>query len=379
MGCHHPAPRPAYFVVVYQPPPPRAPPPPPPPPPPVLKECHIEAHIVDVHSFVTVSQKFHNPATVAINALKYNFTVLAGSAICGFEMVCASGKKVIGVIKEKEQAQQELKAAVAAGYTHALGEELTKDGEHLDHFFNRDNCSTDTAPVFSISVGNIGPNETVTINLSYINPLIDDDSKYRGRAGLKPQLRFTVPRAYMQRAGQAPSGELLSGVTHTNIPFTMKLSIEQATRIIDCRTPGYTPEEVWGPAGASNGLSDEESERFLTLTFPSSTSPSDVVVVLTADKIGDSRVFIERHPSHDTAALALTLVPADRLYESTPDMEYIVVVDRSSSMEGLPQTRYDEESTGLSPQTAASSQRYFLQYLLLWGEGGTHVERSQSL
>jgi hypothetical protein len=106
----------------------------------------------------------------------------------------------------------------------------------------------------------------------------------------------------------------------------MKLFIEQATEIIDCRVPGYTPEETWDPA-----------DRWVILTFPSSTSSSDVVVVITADKLGDSRVFIEEHPSHDppTAALALTLVPADRAYESTTAMEYIVVVDRSSSMGGL--------------------------------------------
>lgn len=292
---------------------------------------------MDVHSFVTISQKFHNPANVGTNALRYNFSVLAGSAICGFEMVRASGKKVVGVIKEKESAQQELNAAIAAGHTYAYGEELTKDGEHLRVsltaiLLNR-HCST----VFSISVGKIGAYETVTVNLSYINPLIDDDSKYRGKKELKPQLRFTVPRAYMQRAGQAPAGELLSGVTHTNVPFTMKLSIEQGSQIIDYRAPGYTPAEEWGPAGDSNELSDEERERYLTLTFPSSTSSSDVVVIITADKIGDSRVFIEELPSHNppTAALALTLVPANKVYESATDMEYIVVVDRSSSMEGL--------------------------------------------
>ncbi|KDR70953.1 hypothetical protein GALMADRAFT_144419 [Galerina marginata CBS 339.88] len=321
MGCHQPAPRPTYFVQVihvYHPQPsvPSAPPPPPPPPVPALKECHIEAHIVDVHSFVTVSQKFHNSGTVPSASLRYNFSVLAGAAICGFELIRASGKKVIGVIKGKEQAEQELKAAIAAGHTHAYGEELTKD-------------------VFSISVGNIGPNETITVNISYINPFIDDDSNYRGRAGLKPQLRFTVPRAYMQRAGQAPNGELLKGATPTNIPFTMKLSIEQATPIIDHRTPGYSPEVAWGPVGASSDLSNEERERFVTLTFPSSTSSTDVVVVITADKIGDSRVFIERHPAHKTAALALTLVPANKAYESEIDMVYIAVVDQSKSMDGL--------------------------------------------
>jgi hypothetical protein len=63
-------------------------------------------------------------------------------------MVRASGKKVIGVIKEKEAAQTELKAAIAAGHTHALGEEVSKDCEHLGRFFNRDT----TQPILLHSV-----------------------------------------------------------------------------------------------------------------------------------------------------------------------------------------------------------------------------------
>ncbi|KAG6856365.1 hypothetical protein H0H87_005275 [Tephrocybe sp. NHM501043] len=234
-------------------------------------------------------------------------------------MVRASGKKVIGVIKEKDLAQKEMDAAIAQGHAAALGEELAKD-------------------VFSITVGNIGPNETVTVNLSYIDPLIDDESKYRGREALKPQLRFTVPRAYMQRAGQAPTGKFLSGVHPTDVPFTMKIFIEQVTQIIDYRTPGYNPSETWGPVGDLAYTADEEErERFLTLTFPSSTSNKDVVVIIKADGIGKPRAFIERHPSHNppTAALALTLVPARSEYVGHIDMEYIAIVDLSNSMQGV--------------------------------------------
>jgi hypothetical protein len=118
--CGPPAPQPSYIYY-----------PPPPPPPPILKECHIDARIVDEFSSVVVSQQFHNPASVATNQLTYTFSVLAGAAICDFEMIRANGKKVIGVIKEREQAQKDLNAAIAAGHTAALGEEQTKDGEHL--------------------------------------------------------------------------------------------------------------------------------------------------------------------------------------------------------------------------------------------------------
>ena len=132
MGCGSPPPPPPppcfiYTPVYYNAPAPVIPPP----PPPVLKECKIDAYIVDIHSYVTISQKFHNPSNQATNSLTYTFGVLAGAAVCKFELVRESGKKIIGVVKEKDQAQQEMNAAIAAGHTAALGEEQTKDGEHL--------------------------------------------------------------------------------------------------------------------------------------------------------------------------------------------------------------------------------------------------------
>ncbi|KAG6848080.1 hypothetical protein H0H93_003590 [Arthromyces matolae] len=306
MTCSHPAPSPCYFS--YPPPPPYVPPPP---PPPQLEECHVEAHIIDVHSFVTLSQKFRNTANVASTELTYNFTVLAGAAICGFKMIRASRKEVIGVIKDKEQALQEINTAKAEGHAFALGEELTKD------------------------VGNINAGEAVTVEISYINPLIDDDSQYRNNNGLFPQLRFTLPLAYLQRAGQAPSGKILSGVHPTNVPFTMELSIEQSSPIIDYRTPGYTPAATFG----RDGVPEEHRDHFLHLSFPSSTSSADIIVVITAEELGFSRAFIEHHPSHDppSTALSFTFVPGDDFYEveSSTEMEYIVLVDESNSMAGL--------------------------------------------
>ncbi|KAG6836898.1 hypothetical protein H0H93_001485 [Arthromyces matolae] len=292
------------------------PPPPPPPPPPQLTECHVEAHIIDVHSFITLSQKFHNPANIAATELTYNFSVLAGAAVCGFEMVRANGRKVIGVIKDKDQAVREMNTAKTAGHVFVLGEELTKD-------------------VFSISVGNISAGETVTVNISYINPLIDDDSQFRNNTGLFPQLRFTLPLAYLQRPGQAPSGKILTGVHPTNVPFTMELHIEQSSHIIDYRTPGYTPAAKFG----RDGIPDADRERFLHLSFPASTSSADIIVVITAEELGYSRAFIEHHPSHSppSTALAFTFVPGHEYYEveAAMDMEYIVLVDQSSSMAGI--------------------------------------------
>jgi hypothetical protein len=83
---------------------------------------------VDVHSWVTLSQKFHNPADKKADRIIYTFSMLADSAIYAFEMIRQNGTKVVGISKEREQAKRELNEALAAGKTAALGEEQSKDG-----------------------------------------------------------------------------------------------------------------------------------------------------------------------------------------------------------------------------------------------------------
>lgn len=133
MGCGPPPPppRPPYCYPYVPPPKPYVPPPPPPPPPPVLTECKVDVSIVDVYSWVTLSQKFHNPGSSTANQIIYNFSVLAGSAICSFVMTRADGSRVGGVVKEREQAKRELDSALKAGKLAALGQEVTKDGEYI--------------------------------------------------------------------------------------------------------------------------------------------------------------------------------------------------------------------------------------------------------
>ncbi|KAH7908759.1 hypothetical protein BJ138DRAFT_1103236 [Hygrophoropsis aurantiaca] len=129
-----------------------------PPPSLTLKECKINVCIIDAHSRVMLSQRFQNQSDLEANQVTYTFSMLA---------TAADGTKIVGIVKEKEQARRELETALAAGHTAALGEEQTKD-------------------IFSICIGNVLPQETITINLSYINTLIDDESPN--------QIRFTLPR-----------------------------------------------------------------------------------------------------------------------------------------------------------------------------------------
>ncbi|KAH7928687.1 hypothetical protein BV22DRAFT_1030448 [Leucogyrophana mollusca] len=267
---------------------------------------------MDVHSLVTLSQQFHNRSNLTANQVTYTFSMLASAAICAFEMVRADGTKVAGVAKEKEQAQRELKSALDAGKTAALGEEQTKD-------------------IFSICVGNVLPNETITINLSYINALTDDENPN--------QIRFTLPRAYLQRYGTAPTDKITEGTRHEDIPFTMDVFISQAGRVRSVSSPAYNMSlDLGRPANIPPSAGPDENFATVAIRRSDVSGPSkDVVLVITADGLDKPRAFIADNPFPDqeTTAIGVTLVPQFRPIEAPNGMEYIVLVDRSGSMDGV--------------------------------------------
>jgi len=239
--------------------------------------------------------------------------MLAGSAIYSFEMVRQNGTKVIGLVKEREEAKRDLNAALAAGQTAALGEEQTKD-------------------VFSIELGNIGPNEVITINLSYISPLSDDEAKN--------QVRFTLPRTYMQRYGSVPTAKVSNSLGHEDVPFTMNVVVQQADRITNVKTlSGYDVDLSLGrPAGLDPSFGEHANFASLVVRRSSKAGPSrDLILIITADGLDTPRAFVESHPSpdHRTTAIGLTLVPTFEPMDSPLGMEYIVLVDRSGSMTGV--------------------------------------------
>lgn len=176
--------------------------------------------------------------------------------------------------------------------------------------------------VFSISLGNLLPNEKVTINLSYINPLLSDESA--------DHIRFTIPRAYMQRSGRSPTDKIDSGVRHENVPFTVDVNIQQAGPIhgINVRTQGSSGNKI-------NELDNHFGTVDITCTDVSGSS-EDVLIVINADGLHEPRAFVEPHPSPDqsTVAVGLTFVPRFDPVDSPCGMEYIYLVDCNKTMAG---------------------------------------------
>lgn len=120
----------------------------------------------------------------------------------------------------------------------------------------------------------------------------------------------------------------------------MNVVVQQATPIKSISCPSGHPISL------ELGIPD-------TLTAPDGSSPShfasvsltdttgfltqDVVLVVSAAGVDNPRCFIERHPSpnHESAAMALTLVPKFNLPDVPGGMEYVFLIDRSGSMAGV--------------------------------------------
>ncbi|KAH8829290.1 von Willebrand factor type A domain-containing protein [Flagelloscypha sp. PMI_526] len=277
----------------------------------LLDGSKVEVLIADVHASVKISQRFTNPLGIALDAT-YTFGLLANAAVCGFKMMRADGTEVEGVVKEKSEAKEEFDNAVKQGYTAALGTEETKD-------------------VFSISVGNIAANETVTVNLCYLQLLTDDEKR--------DQIRFVFPRTYAQRYGSAPTINAATAST-VHQRFFMDIVVQQSSTIKSIACPSGHPMqlELGKPDcySVDDSVSDSQMAK-VTLSDPSASLSQDILLVITAQNLDNPRCFVEAHPSSgsdDTVALGLTFVPRFTLPDTPGGMEYIFVVDRSGSMRG---------------------------------------------
>jgi hypothetical protein len=158
--------------------------------------------LYDTASRTRLSQTFVNPSNVSpITSAKYTFPLYESCAIVSFR--CYVGTRVIeGIIKEKQEASTTYQAAVEQLEPASLLEQQTPD-------------------VFSTSLGNIPPGETVAVEIEYIMEL-KHDAEVDG-------LRFTIPTCIAPRYGDPPSGlsadAASTGVTTEGMSISVEVSM----------------------------------------------------------------------------------------------------------------------------------------------------------
>jgi hypothetical protein len=82
---------------------------------------------------------------------EYMFPISVKSIFHHFEATFEDGTTIVGIIKEKQQARQEYEDAINSGKQAAYSK-----------------INKDSADIMLINVGNIKPNETIQIKLSFL-------------------------------------------------------------------------------------------------------------------------------------------------------------------------------------------------------------------
>lgn len=122
-----------------------------------LKHTDVKVEISGFLARVNVTQEFQNPLNEKIEAV-YIFPMSQNAAVDSMTMLVGE-RKIIGKIKRREEARQIYEQARAAGKTASL----------LDQ--ERPN-------IFTQSVANILPGETIKIEISYVETLKYEDGRY---------------------------------------------------------------------------------------------------------------------------------------------------------------------------------------------------------
>lgn len=140
----------------------------------VLKQTRVEAEISGVLARVRVEQEFVNPYSERLEAI-YVFPLPEDAAVDRYWFQVQE-KVIRGVVKERSAARREYEQAKTQGRKAALLEQERPD-------------------IFTQSVANIPPKQSVTVHLEYVHPVQIDSGRYLFRFPMVVGPRFIPGQA----------------------------------------------------------------------------------------------------------------------------------------------------------------------------------------
>lgn len=137
-----------------------------------LKHTDVQAHLSAYIASVNVTQKFHNPYDEKIEA-SYVFPLPQNAAVNEFIMTIG-GRRIRGIIREREEAERAYRQARARGHVASL---LTQERPNI----------------FTQKVANIEPGKEVDVNVKYFNTMHYKDGWYEFVFPMVVGPRFNPP------------------------------------------------------------------------------------------------------------------------------------------------------------------------------------------
>ncbi|RHZ83023.1 hypothetical protein Glove_100g22 [Diversispora epigaea] len=277
-----------------------------------LQNVSVKANIVDMISEVQICQTYKNTTSETIEAL-YKFPIYENSAIYEFEAEIDGDRKIKGIVHEAKEAAQKYQDAVESGHGAYLLEEELPD-------------------VFQCSVGNLTPQQTVVIKITYVSELKHDSENER--------IRFVLPTTIAPRYGSSYGSHLNPGSNRGKVlvpdnaspVLNTTLTVEVTCRMTSMITSIESSSHL---ITTELNIGGDNKVAKIKLVEDVSYLEKDFILVAKSKDLDQPRAFLEYNPRTETNCMMLTLVPHLDSIKSKPT-ELIFIIDRSGSMEGDP-------------------------------------------
>ena len=276
---------------------------------------HIEAQVSGLVARVSIRQSFRNDGQEWMEGI-YVFPLPDTAAVDRLRMHI--GERIIeGEIREKQQAKEEYEAAKTAGRKTSLVEQQR-------------------ANLFTTSVANIGPGETIIVEIEYLETLRYEEGSFSLRFPMTLTPRYIPGTPYPGRKGSGWAPDT------TSVPDASLITPPVVTRSLDHKisfeatiNAGVPLEFIasrYHPIDVS-----EESGRY-AINLADASTPMDHDLELTwrpvADRAPRATVFTETKDGQPH--LLIMLLPPNDVSAPTTEIprELIFVIDTSGSMHG---------------------------------------------
>ncbi|MDP3541784.1 MAG: VIT domain-containing protein [Elusimicrobiota bacterium] len=275
----------------------------------VLEHTEAVVEVSGGFARVEVSQRFKNPHKTRLEAV-YAFPLPENAAVTDMFMRISS-RTVLSEVRERGEAKRIYEAAKSSGHAAALLE-------------------TERPNLFTQSVANIPPGETVFVHLRYVHELAYDDGRYRFHFPMTIGPRFIPANGTVGDAPRISPPMLVPGERGGHdIQVTVRL--RAGLPVTGLRSPSHelTVTRSSGVVTTRLKESDTIPNKDLTLEW-SLRAPKPEASVLSHRAADEGRVMLLLQPQ-----------ARPRPEEVTPK-EMVFVVDTSGSMSGEPLTKVKE-------------------------------------
>jgi Ca-activated chloride channel family protein len=272
-----------------------------------LKETDVNVDISGVIADVRITQKYSNDGTRPIHA-RYIFPASTRAAVHGMTMTVGE-QTITAEIKERQAAQKEFGQAKKEGKNTSLLKQQRPN-------------------VFSMSVANIMPGESITIDLHYTEMMVPTDGTYQFVYPTVVGPRYSdQPEAGAPETDQWIENPYLTQNSKPPTKFDIGVTLSTPIALQEIVCPSHEVDIFWeSEFVAAVGLRDPENfsgDRDFILNFR------------LAGKIIQSGLMLFEGENENF--FLLMVQPPERIQRADiPPREYVFVVDVSGSMSGFP-------------------------------------------